>query len=186
MKKLLIAILLFISVGFRIITISQNSKEINEEFDFKKFLCSYDITDSILEQLSNNRFIFFSKGHNGHIWSIVVDNAPNYLIFSGNTRESVFMVDSMNGEYPLISWGMDSLESESQSIKPVQRDSYWPFYTQLILYSEDGKELFKLDNAISYSGQDSIDFNKKLNRLKYFMYWNACSSDIQEKLPSPN
>lgn len=37
----------------------------------------------------------------------------------------------------------------------------------------------------SFSGTDSLTFNKKLNELKYFMYWIACPTEVQEKLPTP-
>ncbi len=41
-----------------------------------------------------------------------------------------------------------------------------------------------MDTA-TYSGTDSVNFNNKLNNLKYFMYWIAVPIEIQEKLPTP-
>ena len=67
----------------------------------------------------------------------------------------------------------------------VYCEFYWPFYERLVLYSDNAKLMFDSENAISYSGPDSVYFNEKLNRLKYFMYWSALDIEVQKKLPMP-
>ena len=70
-------------------------------------------------------------------------------------------------------------------MQPVASSSYSPFYERLALFSSPKEIVFDCTNTNTYSGTDSITFNKKLNKLKYLMYWFATPMDIQKKLPSP-
>ena len=70
-------------------------------------------------------------------------------------------------------------------MKPVENISYWPFYERLVLFSSKKEIIFDCMQTNSFRGTDSLTFNKKLNELKYFMYWIACPTEVQEKLPTP-
>lgn len=67
----------------------------------------------------------------------------------------------------------------------MANDSYWPFHERLVLFSSKKEIIFDCADTNTYSGTDSVTFNKKLNELKYLMYWMASPKENQKKLPTP-
>lgn len=146
-------------------------------------ICDMDALDKIV---SGKRCITFIKGHHGHIWTILVDVDSMYLMFMGNTRTCEFKEDTLDNNSPLLEWAIDSLFSQSLTMKAVNSKVYQPFYENLQVYSCDDRPIFATNNATTFSGPDSVAFNRKLNALIYFMYWHASSDAVRHDLPEPN
>lgn len=143
------------------------------------------LSDSITDIIEGKEFLYYTKGHYGHIWSLAVSEKSNYIIVSGNTRNNNCHIDTISINESVLKWGLDSMALHCQKMKPVMRSFYCPFYERLILFSSQKEIVFDCTNTDTYSGIDSVIFNKKLNDLKYLMYWFATPADIQKKLPTP-
>lgn len=145
-----------------------------------------NLDDSIVSIIEGKEFLYYTKGHHGHIWSLVVSEKERYILISGNTRKNdCLRIDTIYTSEPILKWGLDTMKSYCHKMKPVEKSSYWPFYERLVLFSSSREPIFDCTETDTYSGTDSVIFNKKLNELKYFMYWNAVPIEIKEKLPSP-
>jgi len=140
--------------------------------------------ESIVNLVVNKDYIFYLTGHHGHIWSLITDSDSCYMCFAGNTRNGELKRGMLPKGNQLLSWGFDSLPEKALNMIPIYRKEYFPFYTRMIVYSDCGKRIFNMDNAIGYKGPDSASFNRELNRLRYFMFWQA-STEYQDKLPIP-
>lgn len=142
------------------------------------------------ESISSNNYIFCCTGHHGVIWSLITFDSAEIRFYNGTTRHYIdtsytvpldtllFIKDNVK----TITWGYDSLAIAAKSMRPLERTEYSPFYNELYVI-KDGKMFFRLNNAISYAGQDSIGFNRKLNRLKLLMLGLAAPS-LRPYLPS--
>lgn len=163
-----------------IIFIICSSQSASQHFDV---ISSLD--DSITDIIGEKEFLYYTKGHNGHIWSLAVPGKDYYIIVSGNTRNKDCRIDSISINEPLLKWGLDTMALYCHKMKPVERSFYWPFYERLVLFSSQKEIIIDCADTDTYSGTDSVAFNTKLNELKYLMYWLATSAEIQKRLPSP-
>lgn len=141
--------------------------------------------NSINNIIENKKFLYYSKGHHGHIWSLVCSERDRYIIVTGNTRNNDCRVDTLSLNAPILDWGLDTLPLNCHRMEPVENTSYSPFSERLALISSKKEIIFNCMDTNSFSGKDSVTFNKKLNELKYLMYWLACPAEIKEKLPTP-
>ena len=145
------------------------------------------LSDSIYLQFKNKPIIFYSCGHHGYIWSLIVKIDSGYRALSGRvgygggrhinpSSESNHLDSTMlfSQNRTLLSWGLDSLSSEINKMKKVRREHYVTFYENLSVFNSDGKNVFNSDDAIAYSGPDSVIFNKKFHKLCLIM---RCLSD---------
>ncbi|MDE6498750.1 MAG: hypothetical protein K2L21_08835 [Muribaculaceae bacterium] len=143
-----------------------------------------NIDDSVSRVIDGRKYLYYIKGHIGHIWSLVIPCDDRYIFVAGNTRSNSCSIDTVYVNNKILEWGTDTLES-FHNLKSVDIDYYWPFYERLVLFSAENKVVFDCSNMVCYSGVDSMAFNQKLNSLKYLMYWIATPPEVQEKLSSP-
>lgn len=150
---------------------------------------SYDVISNLNDSVTNitegKKFLFYIKGHHGHIWSLVVPEKNRYILVSGNTRNNDCRIDTLSIDASILKWGLDTMSLHCHKMKPVKNLSYLPFYERLVLFSSQKEIVFDCSDTNLFSGTDSITFNKKLYNLKYFMYWLSVPEEIQEKLPTP-
>lgn len=144
-----------------------------------------NFSDSIANMTEGKKFLYYTKGHHGHIWSLVVPENDRYIGISGNTRNNVCRIDTLSIDASVLKWGLDTMGLYCHKMKPVENLSYWPFYERLVLISSQKEIIFDCSDTNTFSGIDSMTFSKKLNELKYFMYWIAVPLEIQQKLPIP-
>lgn len=140
---------------------------------------------SITDILEGKEFLYYTKGHHGHIWSLAVSEKSHFIIVSGNTRNNDCHIDTISIKESVLKWGLDTLALYCHKMQPVASSPYWPFHERLVLFSSSKKIIFDCTDTNTYSGTDSVTFNKKLNELKYLMYWFATPIEIQKKLPTP-
>ncbi len=133
----------------------------------------------------DNKGLIFYNGYNGFNWAIVLEDIDSLLVISGHTSDGV-RADTMIATPDILKWGIDTLASEAQRRKPYYNEEYWPNYKQMFVLSEFGDTLFSLNNAMRYSGPDSISFNSKLNKLIYTLYWFSCPAELRSLIPLPN
>ena len=165
--------------------ISYSSPSGNQPFDVIS-----TFNDSITNIIEGKKFLYYITGHHGHVWSIVVPEKDRYTLVSGNTRNNTWRIDTISTDMSsidtsVLKWGLDTMALNYHKMKPVENSSYSPFYVRFVLFSSQKEIVFDCSNTNSFSGVDSITFNKKLKDLKYFMYWIASPIDIREKLPTP-
>lgn len=69
---------------------------------------------------------------------------------------------------------------------PEYRKKYWFGYRNLIFVSSNGSKEFELNNAISFKGKNSKNFNDKFWKFWYLMYWLSDPDDEwRDILPPP-
>ena len=171
-----LAPLLFLIVSFIVYSSQLN----NQHFDVIS-----GFNDSITNIIEEKEFLYYTKGHHGHIWSLVVSEKDRYILISGNSRNNDCRFDTISINKSVLKWGLDTMALYCNKMKPVENFAYWPFHERLVLFSSKKEIIFDCMDTATYSGTDSVNFNKKLNNLKYFMYWIAVPIEIQEKLPTP-
>ncbi len=147
------------------------------------------LPDSIKEEIADKKFVIFSYGHHGVVWSLIYQNCDSYQILSGTTRqikpnrnEKIDTGVIIKRNKALLEWALDTLPILSEKMEPQYRDAYSPFYSCLDIYKPDKGVVFESNAAIGFSGPDSIDFNKKFDKMCYLMRWLS-SSDIRKYLP---
>ena len=150
-----------------------------------KFDVTSTFNDSLINIIDGKEFIYYIKGHHGHIWCLLTLEKDCYILVKGNTRNNNCQIDTISINNPILSWGLDTMPMYYNKIKQSENKSYWPFYSRLVVFSAEKEIVFDYSDNDLYRGGDSVKFNKKLNELKYFLYWLATPPDIQEKLPVP-
>ena len=153
--------------------------------DSQRFDVTSSFDDTITGLIEEKEFLYYTKGHIGHIWSLAVPENDHYIIVSGNTRNNVCRIDTISINEPVLKWGFDSMALYYHKIKPIDRSFNSPFYERLVLCSPQKEIIFDCIDTYAYSGPDSVNFNNKLTKLKYLMYWLATPLEIQKKLPAP-
>ena len=157
----------------------------SSHLDSRRFDVISNFDDSITDLIEGKKFLYYTKGHNGHIWSLAVPEKDHYIIVSGNTRNNDCRIDTISIIEPVLKWGLDSMALYCHKMKPVECSLYSPFYERLVLCSSRKETIFDCLGTNIYSGPDSVNFNNKLAELKYLMYWLATPLEIRKKLPAP-
>ncbi len=142
------------------------------------------LPDSLYSLLKDKSVIFYSYGHYGYSWSLIAMIDSSYRAFSGivdysgnrhlNETTGYSQFDTallFSKNRVLLLWGFDTISTEINHMKKVRREPYVTFYTDLSVINSDGKNVFSSDDAIAYSGPDSISFNKKFHKLCLIMRW---------------
>ena len=155
------------------------------QLDQHRFDIIDNLNDSVAHLTKGKNFLYYTKGHHGHIWSVVIPENDYYIISSGNTRNNDFRIDTISLDIQVLRWGLDTMSLYSNKMGQGENLTYSPFYERLVLFSSQNKIIFDCSNSDIYRGPDSAAINKSLNELKYLMYWIALPVDIQKKLPSP-
>lgn len=153
------------------------------------------LPDSLFPLLENRPVIFYSYGHYGHSWSLIVKTDTNYRTFSGKVdysgmrhfnetkRSDQFDTARLfSKNQAILSWGFDTISAEINKMKKVKREHYVTTYTDLSVFNSTGINTFSSDDAVAYSGPDSISFNKKFHKLCLIMWWLS-DSKIRQYIP---
>ena len=140
---------------------------------------------AILSKIIGRKCLYFSEGHHGHIWSLAVKDPNGYIIFSGNTRNQEFRIDTITHSNPIISWGLDSLGNDRQPLTAEKQETNWNLFERLVLFSKDSEVLFECTNFTTYIGVESKVFKEKLKALKSIMLWYALPLELQKLMPKP-
>lgn len=147
------------------------------------------VRDSLKVEMVGKDFLYYSTGHHGVVWSLVYREAGSYRMRIGTTRGNNQVMNAefdtvafLNANGKLLAWGLDTLPVIAKKMTPQHRTVYWPIYESLYgLNAKTGDEFFS-DNAIGYSGPDSVAFNEKFTKLNMLMYWLA-APDVRQVLP---
>jgi len=149
-------------------------------------LLSRTSSDSILSTIDNKPIILYMAGHHAHIWSIIIKNDEKFQALSGRVNSygeniiskpiesNLFDSVAFFSKYKhLLLWGFDSLTIEVQRMKPIKKNVYNPIYSSLFVFPLNTAPSFDLNDAVTFAGPDSIEFNKKIDSLSLLMYWIA-------------
>lgn len=147
------------------------------------------VRDSLKVEMVGKDFLYYSTGHHGVVWSLIYREAGSYRMRIGTTREYNQVMNAefdtvafLNANGKLLAWGLDTLPVIAKKMKPQHRTVYWPIYESLYsLNAKTGDEFFS-DNAIGYSGPDSVAFNEKFTKLNMLMYWLA-APEVRQVIP---
>ncbi len=136
--------------------------------------------------------IFFSSGHHGRNWAIIISDSSGLKIHNGATTkwlpESSYVLHDtariINENIRIIRWALDTLPILSDVMKP-NKIQFGGFPSWGLEVVKQGDVCFEADNYNSkFSGPDSIAFKEKLGDLWYLLYW--ISHPFHDKLPFPN
>lgn len=153
------------------------------------------LPDSVYSLLKGKSVIFYSYGHYGYSWSLIAKMDSGFQAFSGRVGyggEHHFNKPSESNQFDtthlfsknqtLFSWGLDTIASKIKNMKKISRDPYVTFYTNLSIINSEGANIFNSDDAVAYSGPDSLSFNIKYNKLCLIMRWLS-DSNIRQYIP---
>lgn len=193
MKKLTFCILIFLC--YCLCVGSENSTPSFNKPLTKEDLCRF-LPDSVCSLLDKSPIIFYSYGHYGYSWSLLVKKNNNVRAYSGKvsplgksslTEQNVNNIfDStalFRSNQELIDWGLDSISLVASKMKAVMSKYGTTVYSDLDVYNSDGICTFTSDNAVLFSGPDSLIFNKKLQKLKLLMRWLS-DPKIRQYIPA--
>lgn len=148
-----------------------------------------NIRDSIKMEMSGKDFMYYSIGHHGVVWSLIYREAGSYRMRIGAAQESNVV---LNAEFDtaaffktnakLLAWGLDTLPVIAKGMTPQYRKEYWPIYESLYSLNMKTGDEFVSDNAIGFSGPDSLVFNEKFTKLNLLMYWLA-APEVRQVIP---
>lgn len=182
MKKILLFIV--VMVGFTMSAAYQDSmSDSGKSVEMKRF--RRILPDSIYTMIENRPVLFYFYGHHGYSWCVITRCGNRYSIYRGRVNEGrdehlaeplIFnhsdSVTFFSEHEALLSWGFDSLPVEVSKMKPVKSESlFLGYWESLELVDSCGKCIFDSDNTRSFSGPDSVNFNKKFHRLAFTMTW---------------
>lgn len=152
------------------------------------------LPDSLHTLLKGRPMIYYSYGHYGYTWSIIAKTDSTYRIYSGDVDymgnlhfHKISETDSFDTtkliihSNALLSWGFDSISSEAIKMKRVS-GPYYPIYYDLSIFNSDGVNVFDSPQNVTFSGEDSINFNKKFDKLCTIMWW-VSNSEIRKYIP---
>lgn len=94
-----LAPLLFLIVSFIVYSSQLN----NQHFDVIS-----GFNDSITNIIEEKEFLYYTKGHHGHIWSLVVSEKDRYILISGNSRNNDCRFDTISINKSVLKWGVAS------------------------------------------------------------------------------
>ena len=191
MKKLL-----FLAIAIFCITLLLASEKpiSNSDNDESENILCRSLPDSIYSLVKNRPVIFYSYGHHGYTWAMIANIDGNLRAFSGRIGyDSRYLNESTEDDRfdstllfsknrALFSWGFDTIPTKSGVMRKVDREHYITFYTDLSIFNSEGNNVFNSNDAVAFSGPDSINFNQKFNRLSLIMYWLSFHK-IREYIP---
>ena len=184
---IIIAILPFIFKGMPQDNCYQSIDRDNNNGWLYQMIGNESITDSIY----GKNFILYYTGHHGHIWSIILSDSTGYHLYNGSTRHKLAEIeplpfdtmDLLSNNFSTLQWAFDLLAKEAKSMTPHIKKEYSPIYNEMIVFNRD-KIVFRLNNTDKFSGCDSLEFNSKLQKIEYLMYWLS-SPSIRPYIPIP-
>lgn len=160
--------------------LSGMAQSIADKNDDKSLLWIKSILNDRNKSIDNSQYLFYYTGHHGIIWSMVLSDSSGIHFFNGTTRKPIekpeqysfdtiaFVKDNLK----TITWGLDSLADAAKLVTQTKDHTYNPIYNVLYVV-KDNKRIFTLDNNGNFSGPDGVEFNIKLKKLLYLMFWLA-------------
>ncbi len=139
--------------------------------------------DSVKPDIENKPFIFFTAGHHGYNWAILVKSTDTFMVYSGSvpsnrgslTSKDQSGFDSLrffSSNKACINWALDTLLKKALRMTPIINHDYNPMYSSLSIYNSEGERLYhKSSDIIGYTGANSTEFNEKLQKLWFIMFW---------------
>ena len=177
MKKILLFIVVFLCVSLSMT--SPKVCQINAKELFRNIL-----PDTLLTLVEKHPTIFYTYGHYGYSWALLVKLDNKIQAFSGRVSSSGECFFTESTEFSkfdtvsfcmenrgLLLWGFDTIASEADGMRGVRRTHFVTFDTKLDVFNSDGENVFNSGGAIAFSGRDSLEFNKKYQRLCLIMRW---------------
>lgn len=154
--------------------------------------CVNESSKSLSPISVNDAYILFCTGHHGKNWSKIVVDSAGFHITNGTTRDwgevtSDIPIDTiyfLMNNVRTIKWGIDSLLTEVERLKPEVDNSYNPIFYELSVVNNDNMILHN-NHTKKYVGPSSDKFNQKLGALVYLMQWIA-SPSLRQYMPMPN
>jgi len=180
---------------FSLILLSNNPESNSDDYRDLNLL-HHILPHQIDTMIQNKSMIFYTVGHHGYNWSLIVRDGTNFCAYNGRVTAAEKIVyeqtndnrfDSIaffNANNAIFSWGIDSLPIQSVKMKRIRPSGWISIWESLAIINELGETIsdFNYNNAIRFSGPDSIVFNDKFNRLALLMYWLA-SPEVRKFLP---
>ena len=191
MKKLLLFFVFIIGLTMAADCDKTVSKSENT---FEKEWLRRVLPDSIYFKIENRPLIIHSYGHHGYSWTIISRIDTDYCAYVGRVHGDSEFVRPMSSKNkyslaffstfaPLMSWGFDSLLSQVSKMEPLEGKTMFAGYSEsLKLIDSCGKCVFESKNSQSFSGPDSVAFNKNIHALEFIMMWLS-SPELQQTLP---
>lgn len=193
MKKILLIIILAISLNF---TWARNKQESKIDCFRAKDLLDRIMPDSICHKLKNNQIIFYSRGHYGYSWALIAKSDNRLRGFIGKVRysgeatmEEIAESNQLNldtlfeANRDILDWGFDTISSESANLTANKSSIYCSVTDDILVFNTDGECIFKSNGAASFSGPDSLEFNKKYHNLGLIMMWLS-QPEIKQYIPN--
>ena len=153
------------------------------------------LPDSVYSFVKNKPIIFYSYGHYGYSWAVLARSDEDFRAFSGRVNYSgdKFLTEQMEANQfdstaffsvnnELLSWAFDSLSAEAYKMQAVMPKRYVTLYSDLSVIDACGVGTFNSNNAETFSGPDSLEFNRKYQKLILLMRWLS-SPDIRQFIP---
>lgn len=178
-------------------TLSLTSRNVASNFNNcnKDEILRQSLPDSVYSLLKGKSVIFYTYGHHGYSWSLIAKTDSGYQALSGRVGyagEHHFNNQTESNQFDtallfsknqaLFSWALDTIASKIKSMKKISREPYVTFYTNLSIINSDGVNVFNSDDAVAYSGPDSLCFNKKYHKLCLIMHWLS-DGNIRQYIP---
>lgn len=151
------------------------------------------LPDSVYSQVKGNPMILYSSGHYGYLWSIIIRTDTNFRAFNGkvsyggdnsaNIEASKFdstLFFSKNRD--LLLWAFDTISTETKKMKIVNREQYFPIFTDISVINSKGVDIFSSYGATAFPGSDSMQFNQKFQKLLLIMSWLS-NPKIRQYIP---
>lgn len=160
--------------------LSGMAQSIADKNDDKSLLWIKSILNDRTKSIDNSQYLFYYTGHHGIIWSMALSDSSGIHFFNGTTRKPIekpeqysfdtiaFVKDNLKS----FTWGLDSLADAAKLVTQTKDHTYNPIYNVLYVV-KDNKRIFTLDNNGNFSGPNGAEFNIKLKKLLYLMFWLA-------------
>lgn len=149
------------------------------DFKLKRIL-----PDSLDYLVKDRQVILYTYGHYGYSWAMITRIDSVFQAFSGRvsyggktaltTPCESNKIDSarlFSANRDLLLWGFDTMPTELSKMKEVKSERYVTFYRELLAYDSEGINVFNSNDAIAYSGPDSMIVNQKFHKLCLMMRW---------------
>lgn len=184
MKKLIVTILL------SMLSLTSYCDVIDIYYDnlpsLEESIHRFGIGSSCYNKIKGKECIFFTIGHYGANWSILVPSDDGYVVYSGTTQTDKVTTDTILNKDALLRWSFDTLREVGKHAIPAYQPLRITIWWGVTLYSSQGKPLFYAGSNKQYSGERFRAFNKVFGDLRYLLWWYSGGEDgLRTVLPEP-
>ena len=190
MKNIISTVLFMLIVSM--LFVKTQSTDIDSAID-KRLTWIQTLLSEDVKSIDSDNYIFYCTGHHGIIWSLITSDSSEVRIYNGTTRNHIDYTNQVipdtlsfvGNNIKTISWGFDSLANAAHLLVPIENRVYNPIYNELYIIKDGNLSFCYNDAEVFYHESDSIEFNNKLSRLGFLMFWLAAPS-CRHFLPLPN